>query len=82
MNVYKQLQIYYSIFSLLEHIGWLARMSVLDTEVDGSNNNNNNGSNPGCSMLFPCARHFIRIASVDSAVSTRWGQPREGCSVL
>ena len=21
----------------LEHIGWLARMSVLDTEVDGSN---------------------------------------------
>ena len=30
---------------LLEHIGRLARMSVLDTEVDGSN--------PGSSMLFP-----------------------------
>ena len=29
----------------LEHIGRLARMSVLDTEVDGSN--------PGSSMLFP-----------------------------
>ena len=29
----------------LEHIGWLVRMSVLDTEVDGSN--------PGSSMLFP-----------------------------
>ena len=28
-----------------QHIGWLARMSVLDTEVDGSN--------PGSSMLFP-----------------------------
>ena len=31
-----------------------------DTEVDGSN--------PGSSMLCPRARHFIRIASVDSAV--------------
>ena len=31
----------------------------LDTEVDGSN--------PGISMLCPLARHFIRIASVDSA---------------
>ena len=30
---------------VLEHIGWLVRMSVLDTEVDGSN--------PGNSMLFP-----------------------------
>ena len=30
---------------LLEHIGRLARMSVLDTDVDGSN--------PGSSMLFP-----------------------------
>ena len=30
---------------LLEHIGRLVRMSVLDTEVDGSN--------PGSSMLFP-----------------------------
>ena len=28
-----------------KHIGWLARMSVLDIEVDGSN--------PGSSMLFP-----------------------------
>ena len=44
----------------IQHIGRLARMSVLDTEVDGSN--------PGSSMLFPRARHFIRIASVDSAV--------------
>ena len=35
-------------------------MSVLDTEVDGSN--------LGSSMLFPWASHFIRIASVDSAV--------------
>ena len=31
-----------------------------DTEVDGSN--------PGIRMLCPSARHFIRIASVDSAV--------------
>ena len=30
---------------LVENIGRLARMSVLDTEVDGSN--------PGSSMLFP-----------------------------
>ena len=29
----------------IEHIGRLARMSVLDTEVDGSNS--------GSSMLFP-----------------------------
>ena len=29
----------------VEHIGRLARMSVLDTEVDGSN--------PSSSMLFP-----------------------------
>ena len=29
----------------MEYIGRLARMSVLDTEVDGSN--------PGISMLFP-----------------------------
>ena len=43
-----------------EHIGRLVRMSVLDTEVDGSN--------PGSSMLFPWAWPFIRIASVDSAV--------------
>ena len=35
-------------------------MSVLDTEVDGSN--------PGSSMFSSWARHFIRIASVDSAV--------------
>ena len=35
-------------------------MSVLDTEVDGSN--------PGSSTLFPWARNIIRIASVDSAV--------------
>ena len=32
-------------FTHLEHIGRLARMSVLDTEVDGSN--------PGSSMLCP-----------------------------
>ena len=32
----------------------------LDTEVDCSN--------PGISMLCPCARHFISIALVDSAV--------------
>ena len=39
-------QIYFIInSSQFEHIGWLARMSVLDTEVDGSN--------PGSSMLFP-----------------------------
>ena len=44
----------------IEHIDRLARMSVLDTEVDGSK--------PSSSMLFPSARHFIRIASVDSAV--------------
>ena len=31
--------------TMLEHIGRLARMSALDTEVDGSN--------PGSSMLFP-----------------------------
>ena len=41
-------------------IGWLARMSVLDTEVDGSNT--------GSSMLFSRARHFIRIVSVEAAV--------------
>ena len=39
---------------------WLGRRS-LDTEADGSN--------PGSiSMLFPWARHLIRVASVDSAV--------------
>ena len=32
----------------------------MDTEVDGWN--------PGISMLYPWARHFICIASVDSAV--------------
>ena len=43
---------YYIVFSdiptlvdIHEHIGRLARMSILDTEVDGSN--------PGSSMLFP-----------------------------
>ena len=39
-GVQSELNIWY-----LEHIGRLARMSVLDTEVDGSN--------PGSSMLFP-----------------------------
>ena len=48
----------YLCFSL--YICRLAWMSVLDTEVDGSN--------PNISMLFPWARHFIRIDSVDSAV--------------
>ena len=43
-----------------KHIGRFVRMSVLDTEVDGSN--------PGSCMLFPWARDFIRIASVDTAV--------------
>ena len=38
---------------------WL-ECRFLDTEVDGSN--------PGNSMLFPWARYFICIASVDSAV--------------
>ena len=32
----------------------------LDTEADGSN--------LGINMLSPCAGHFIRIASVDTAV--------------
>ena len=36
---------YLLFITMLEHIGRLARMSVLDTEVDGSN--------PGSSMLFP-----------------------------
>ena len=48
----------------IEHIDRLARMSVLDTEVDSSN--------PCSSMLFPWARHFICIASVDLAV--KWVQ--------
>ena len=38
---------------------WL-ECRFLDTKVDGSN--------PGSSMLFPRAGHFIRIAAVDSAV--------------
>ena len=38
---------------------WL-ECRFLDIEVDGSN--------LGISMLCPCARHFIRIASVDSVV--------------
>ena len=46
----------------IEHISRLVRMSVLDTKVDGSK--------PCSSMLFPRARHFIRIASVDSAVKS------------
>ena len=33
----------------------------LDTEVDSSNPG-------GISMWCPCARHFIRVASIDSAV--------------
>ena len=33
------------ILAILEHIGRLAKMSVLDTEV--------HGSNPSSSMLFP-----------------------------
>ena len=37
--------LYYSYNRYIEHIVRLARMSVLDTEVDGSN--------PGSSMLFP-----------------------------
>ena len=36
---------YHDIVLIIEYIGRLARMSVLDTEVDGSN--------PGSSMLFP-----------------------------
>ena len=43
-----------------EHIGLVARMSILDTEVEGSN--------PSSSMFSPWARDFIRISSVDSAV--------------
>ena len=40
---------------------WLeCRSEYLDTGVDGTN--------PGIIMLCPWARHFIRIASVDSAV--------------
>ena len=38
---------------------WL-ECRFLGTEVDGSN--------PGICVLCPCARHFIHIASVDSAV--------------
>ena len=38
---------------------WL-KCRFLNTEVYGSN--------PGISVLYPCARNFIRIASVDSAV--------------
>ena len=38
---------------------WL-ECRLLDTEVDGSN--------PGVGMLCPWAKHFIHIASVDSAV--------------
>ena len=38
---------------LYEHIGRLARMSVLDTEVDGSN--------PGNSMLFPALLQWTQL---------------------
>ena len=49
-------QLYYS--SIL--VKWL-RCRFLDTKFEGSN--------PGSTcMLCPCAKHFIRIASVDSAV--------------
>ena len=39
------LRMIWYVFPFIEHIGLLARMSVLVTEVDGSN--------PGSSMLFP-----------------------------
>ena len=41
-------------------IGVVDRMSILDTNVDGSIRSIN--------MFFPWARDFIRIASIDSAV--------------
>ena len=41
-------------------------MSVFDTEVDGRN--------PGSSMLFPWAKNFISIASVDSSVKWEPGK--------
>ena len=41
-------------------IGVVVRMSILDTNVDGSI--------PSINMFSPWARDFIRIASVDSAV--------------
>ena len=70
-------------FSYYEHIGGLRSISVmwlecrfLDTEVDGSN--------PvylyvvsSCKTLYPHC--FSRLSC---EVSTRWVQPREGCSVL
>ena len=46
--LYCTILLYYHIilsYRIIEHIGRLARMSILDTEVDGSN--------PGSSMLFP-----------------------------
>ena len=59
-----------------EHIGRLARMSVLDTDVDGSS--------PGSSMLFPLSKTLYShcFSRLSCEISTRWGQPREGCSVL
>ena len=45
LHVHYQLSVYLFFLSNTYSIGRLARMSVLDTEVDGSN--------PGSSMLFP-----------------------------
>ena len=61
---------------LLEHIGLVARKSILDTEVDGSN--------PSISMFFSLSKTLYPhcFSRLSCEMSTRWGQPREGCSVL
>ena len=60
-------------FHIHIHIGRLARMSVLDTEVEPRQQYVVSSSK----TLYPHC--FSRLSC---EMSTRWGQPREGCSVL
>ena len=46
--------------TIFKDIGLVVRMSILDTEVDGSN--------PSISMFFSLSKRLYRISSVDSAV--------------
>ena len=65
-----------SYFGIFEHIGVVVRMSILDTK--------GRRFEPQHQYVFSLSKRLYPhcFSRLSCEISTRWGQPREGCSVL
>ena len=66
----------YSMNAYMEHIGLVVRMSILDTK--------GRRFEPQHQYVFSLSKRLYPhcFSELICEMSTRWGQPREGCSVL